>query len=64
MAKEPWSAIGRPWISRDDATRTFARSLGYARTGDTIAQTVRSLINGLLREGRLESDGGEFVRRG
>ena len=56
------TAIGRPWISRDDATRAFARSLGYARTGEQIAATARSLINGLLREGRLESDG-ELIRR-
>jgi len=57
------SAIGRSWITRDDAIRAFARSLGFARTGDQIDQTARSLINGLIREGRLESDGGEMVRR-
>jgi len=57
------TAIGRPWITRHDATRTFARSLGYARNGEQINHTARSLINGLLREGRLESDG-EFIRRG
>ncbi|MCB1087723.1 MAG: restriction endonuclease subunit S [Verrucomicrobiae bacterium] len=57
------TAIGRNWITRDDAIRDFARSLGFARTGDTIDQTARSLINGLIREGRLESDGGNEIRR-
>jgi type I restriction enzyme S subunit len=57
------TAIGRPWITRDDAIRAFARSLGFARTGEQIDHTARSLINGLLREGRLESDG-ECIRRG
>jgi type I restriction enzyme S subunit len=56
------TAIGRPWITRDDATRAFARSLGYARTGEQIDHTARSIINGLLREGRLESDG-ELIRK-
>jgi len=57
------SAVGRSWITRDDAIRVFARSLGFARTGDQIDQTARSLINGLIREGRLESDGGEGIRK-
>ena len=34
----------------------------YARTGQTIETTARSLINGLLREDRLEADG-NLIRR-
>jgi hypothetical protein len=56
------SAIGRSWIEREDAIRLFARWLGYARTGPVIEDTARSLINGLLRGGRLEKDG-ERIRR-
>ena len=44
-------------LDRAEAARTFARWLGFTRTG-----TVRSLIRRLLREGRLESDGAN-VRR-
>ncbi len=57
------AAIGRPWIARDTATRDFCRWLGFARTGPVIEDTARSLINGLLREGRLEADGAELIRR-
>lgn len=53
---------GRGWINRDDAIRGFARWLGFRRTGPSIDETARSLINGLLREGRLESQGGEIRR--
>ncbi len=48
------AALGRRWIDRTEAARTLARWLGFTRTGPAIAATVRSLINGLLREGRLE----------
>jgi hypothetical protein len=48
---------GKRWTERDDAIRNLARWLGYRRTGQTIEETGRSLINGLLREGRLESQG-------
>ena len=49
--------IGRSWIAREDAIRAFARWLGFARTGGNIEDSARSLINGLLREGRLEAEG-------
>ena len=55
-------AIGRTWTEREDAIRLFARWLGYARTGYVIEETARSLINGLIREGRLEKDG-DRIRR-
>jgi hypothetical protein len=53
---------GRTWFARDDAIRAFARWLGFARTGSNIEDAARSLINGLLREGRLESDGANIRR--
>ncbi|NUM53145.1 MAG: N-6 DNA methylase [Candidatus Hydrogenedentes bacterium] len=56
------SATGRTWISREDAIRQFARHLGFARTGSAIEDMARSLIKGLLREGRLESDGPNIRR--
>jgi len=57
------AAIGRPWIDRDTAIRDFYRWLGFARAGPIIEDTARSLINGLLRECRLEADGAELIRR-
>ena len=57
------SAIGRAWIVREDAVRAFARWAGFGRVGDVIDQTARSLINGLIREGRVETDGPELIRR-
>jgi hypothetical protein len=56
------SLSGRPWIERDDAIRDFARWMGFRRTGRSIDETARSLINGLLREGRLERQG-PLIRR-
>lgn len=57
------SSIGRTWIVREDAIRAFARWAGFGRVGDVIDQTARSLINGLIREGRVETDGPELIRR-
>jgi hypothetical protein len=56
------SLLGRQWIEREDAIRAFARWMGFRRTGPAIEDTARSLINGLLRECRLES-GGSQIRR-
>lgn len=53
---------GRQWIERDDAIRGFARWLGFLRTGPIIDETARSLINGLIRGDRLESDGTRIRR--
>lgn len=50
----------RAWRERDDAIRTFARWLGFRRTGLVIDDTTRSIINGLIREQRLESSGDEI----
>jgi hypothetical protein len=57
------SLSGRQWVERDDAIRAFARWMGFRRTGQVIDETARSLINGLLREGRLERNGSQ-IRRG
>ena len=56
------SEQGRVWTTREDSIRTFARWLGFRRTGSVIDETARSLITGLLREGRLEKDG-DCIRR-
>ena len=56
-------ALGRTWVSRDESFRQLARWLGYARTGPNIEETARSLIRGLLREGRIETDGTDRIRR-
>ncbi len=50
------ASIGRPWVEREEAVRAFTRFMGFRRAGEKIQDTVRSLINGLLREDRLESD--------
>ena len=57
------SAIGRAWVTREEAIRAFARWAGFARVGEVIDQTARSLINGLIREGRVETDGPDLIRR-
>jgi hypothetical protein len=56
------ASLGRIWTVREDAIEGFARFLGFARTGRVIEDTARSLINGLLRENRLETDGPRLRR--
>jgi hypothetical protein len=64
--KDQFSASlqSRSWKEREEAIRDFARWLGFKRTGNVLDETVRSLINGLLREGRLESTGSQIRRIG
>ena len=57
------AAIGRSWIERDDAIQNFCRWMGFRRTGQIIDETARSVIQGLLRESRLEADGPTLIRR-
>ncbi len=57
------SAIGPSWIARDEAIRRLARWLGFARTGKEMMKEGRSVINGLIRMGELESEGREMVRK-
>jgi hypothetical protein len=58
------SLLGRQWIEREDSVRAFARWMGFRRTGPAIEDTARSLINGLLRESRLEGGGSQIRRAG
>jgi type I restriction enzyme S subunit len=57
------AAVGRSWIERDDAIQKFCRWMGFRRTGPIIDETARSVIQGLLRESRLEADGPNLIRR-
>ena len=50
------------WKEREDSIRDLARWLGFRRAGPTIDERVRSIINGLIREDRLESSG-NLIRR-
>ncbi|MCX6071147.1 MAG: hypothetical protein NTU91_09875 [Chloroflexi bacterium] len=58
------SLQGRVWTEREDAIRGLARWVGFRRTGAAIDEEVRSVINGLIREGPLESAGGLIRRTG
>jgi hypothetical protein len=64
LLKEQFMASlqGGAWQDRDDAIRGFARWLGFRRTGSQVDEAARSLVNGLLREGRLETDGPNIRR--
>lgn len=55
---------GRAWIDRKDAVTAFTRWMGFRRTGAKIEEVAASLINGLLREERLEKDGNRIRRIG
>ena len=57
------SDMGSVWWDRDDAINKAARYLGFARTGSRIYDAFKSIINGLIREGRLESDPDKGIRR-
>jgi hypothetical protein len=63
FAKEQFlAAIGRGWVAREEAVKRFSRWLGYRRAGPAFDEAARSLINGLIREGRLEAMGNEIRR--
>jgi type I restriction enzyme S subunit len=55
-------AIGRSWLDREEAMQQAARYLGFQRTGSNIKATLKSVVNGLIREGRIEADG-SVIRR-
>lgn len=57
------SSLGRGWTERTEAIQLFSRYLGFARVGHVLDETARSLINGLIREGRIETDGSGRIRR-
>ena len=54
---------GHAWAEREDSIRKFSRWLSFRRTGPSIYETARSVINGLIRDGRLESNGSQIRRR-
>jgi len=56
------SLSGHSWVERDDATVEFARWMGFRRAGQRIVEIAASLINGLLREQRIEAQGSEIRR--
>lgn len=58
------ASIGRAWIEREEAAIAFARWLGFRRTGPKIEEIAASLINGLIREGRLEKNQNQIRRAG
>ncbi|TLD68176.1 hypothetical protein FEM03_23970 [Phragmitibacter flavus] len=51
------SQNGKAWTEREDAARLFANWFGFRRTGHQIRACVKSLINGLIRDKSLETDG-------
>lgn len=57
------AALGRGWVEREEAICRWVRWMGYGRTTDGMFNVGRSLINGLVREGELEVEGRERVRR-
>jgi hypothetical protein len=57
------SDMGSTWWDRDDAINRATRYLGFTRTGARIYDSLKSVINGLIRDGRLESDPAKGIRR-
>jgi len=57
------AALGRSWVEREEAIYRWVRWMGYGRTTDGMFDIGRSLINGLVRTGELETEGRERVRR-
>jgi hypothetical protein len=57
------SDMGYTWWDREDAINRAARYLGFTRTGVRIYDSFKSIINGLIREGKLESDPDKGIRR-
>jgi hypothetical protein len=56
------AALGRAWVSRDEAMTRAARFGGFGRVSPKMRVVFASLINGLLRERRLEASG-DCIRR-
>ena len=63
---EEWKVLNglasRGWLEREDALHAFKAWMGYGKLGSVIEDTVRSLVNGLSRQGRLEAEG-SMIRR-
>jgi hypothetical protein len=58
------SMHGLGWNDRDASIRRFARWLGFRRAGPAIDDAARSIIKGLIRDDRLESNGTQIRRTG
>jgi hypothetical protein len=58
------SMPGRGWIERDESVRRFAIWLGFRRASPFVDGAARSVINGLIRDGRLEARGSLIRRTG
>ena len=56
------AAIGRSWATREEAMTRAARYSGFGRVSPKMRALFASLINGLLRERRLDASG-DRIRR-
>lgn len=56
-------ALGGTWWDREAAMHQAATHLGYRRLGKKMRETYKSIINGLLRENRLETDGDQIRKQ-
>ena len=57
------TCIGTTWHAKAELPTLFARTLGFARTGAVIEETVWSLVASLLRSEEIETDGRADARR-
>jgi hypothetical protein len=56
------SLEGYDWQDRDESIKRFGRWMGFRRTGSSIRSVAKSLMNGLIREERLVTDGPNIRR--
>jgi hypothetical protein len=56
------SLEGYDWQDREESIRRFGRWMGFRRTASSIRSVAKSLINGLIREQRLVTDGPSIRR--
>ncbi len=57
------ASLGAGWHERDDALRTLTQWLGFRRAGERIQETFASIVNGLIRADRLETEGSRIRRK-
>lgn len=63
LKREFLLGIGDGWIERPDAIRACARRLGYVNAGPQIQAKLKRIIQGLLRDRKLKTDGNLIRRR-
>jgi predicted helicase len=56
------SLEGYDWQDREESIQRFGRWMGFRRTGSSIRSVAKSLMNGLIREQRLVTDGPSIRR--